>query len=84
MYKSSLFLIVLFFLSKNVLGQEQDSTKLVMLNNNLQLTQEYHFSDGSTRIYNKPRWTDMVYRVPKDFLASRDYGFNKMGALIKF
>ncbi len=87
MYKSSFFLIALFFLNQNIFGQQQDTIKLVTPNHNLEATQEYRFSNGSTRIYNKPRWTDMVYKVPKDFLGTaknfveKDHAWYLAGAL---
>lgn len=33
-------------------------------------TQSYHFKDGTTRIYAKPKFKDIFYKLPKDFLAT--------------
>jgi hypothetical protein len=73
----------IIFLCQDILAQQQNSTKLVMINNNLQPCQEHLLFTAVLKFITSPR-TDMIYKVPKDFLASRDYGFNKMGALIKF
>jgi hypothetical protein len=40
-------------------------------------TQEFRFSDGSTRVYAKPKWLDMITKLPKDFMSTnRDFVAN--------
>jgi PAP2 superfamily len=66
---------LLLFLSsalfQNLLAQEKDSINQITLDKiDQRPTQDYTFSDGSTRTYARPRWLEMITKVPKDFLGS--------------
>ncbi len=37
---------------------------------NLRKTQSYNFSDGSTRVYQKPKFLDIFTKLPNDFLTT--------------
>ena len=51
-------------------------------------SQTYQFSNGSSRTYDKPKWLDMIKRLPKDFMSTNkdfianDHGWYLGGAIV--
>jgi PAP2 superfamily len=73
-YYFLVFIVILNF-QQTVFAQVLESLNSVTTKEVLVIaTQEYQFADGSTRVYNKPRWLDIITKLPKDFMATnRDF-----------
>jgi membrane-associated phospholipid phosphatase len=72
-----LYVVLIFFINFQFMlfAQEADSLD-VKSNQDLKIipVQEYQFSNGTLRTYPKPKWMDMINKLPKDFMATcKDY-----------
>ncbi|WP_420287199.1 phosphatase PAP2 family protein [Flavobacterium psychrophilum] len=89
--KKSLFytlFAVIASLQFNLVAQEIDSLKQIEnKHEKTRASQEYEFSDGTTRTYSKPKLLEIVTKAPKDFLntnidfVAKDHAWYLAGAL---
>ena len=71
----------------NVSSFSQTKDSIVTKPLKISQTQYYEFKDGSTRVYQKPKFLDIVTKAPKDFLTTtndfvaQDHAWYMAGAL---
>ena len=87
MKKVTVLLLIVYFAGAN--AQIIDSLQLkTNIEVTKKLTQTYNFADGSSRTYNKPRFWEIINRLPKDFMdvnrdfVAKDHGYYLGGAVL--
>ena len=70
----AVFLLFIFNVHYNLNAQIIDSLQQKPVLESKKISQTYNFADGSSRTYNKPKFWEIINRLPKDFMdTNRDF-----------
>lgn len=84
----AVFLLLFFNVHSNLNAQIIDSLQQKLALETKKISQTYNFADGSSRCYNKPKFWEIINRLPKDFMdtnrdfVAKDHSYYLGGAIV--